>query len=200
MWYRRVSYYHGKNGGKNRRSGHRKKSIETCKKRLDEEKIIGDLKVGDATILQFSDESFDCVFSADFFEHISYEQKQAIISEAYRVLKPGGILTIKTPNLSYLRLSIILKRFTRLCRFKSPFIYIAHTKNNPDSVHHGLTTYKELERLLEENFFHTPIITYLPLIRKGVPGFLIKYLFGKKLFTEHIIITTRKALFQGMYR
>lgn len=175
------------------------RSISIGHKILKEEKINGELKVGDATILQFPDKSFDCVFTADFFEHITFEQKQKVVSEAYRILKPGGIFTIKTPNLSYLRVAINLKRTYNLLTLKSPFIYIPHTNSNPNNEHHGLTTFSELERILDENFFHTPKIVYVPLLRKGLPRLISKLLFGKKYFTETIIVSTRKALFSGFY-
>jgi ubiquinone/menaquinone biosynthesis C-methylase UbiE len=174
-------------------------AIEKGREILKDEGLEGELKIGDATRLDFPDEYFDHVFSADFFEHITIEQKRKVIAEAYRVLKPGGQLTIKTPNLSYLKVVINLKRAFNLIRFKSPFIYIAHTKNNPDCEHHGLTTYEELEMLLEESFFHTPEITYIPLIRNGFPKILTKWLYGKKIFTEHIIISSKKSLFCGFY-
>ena len=122
-----------------------------------------------------------------------------MISEVYRVLKPEGIFTIKTPNLSFLKISLYLKRILNLLRLRSPFIYIAHTKDNPDSVHIGLDTHSGIEKLLENNFFHTPEITYVPLIRKRLPKFITKLLYGKKSFTEEIIISTRKSIFIGMW-
>lgn len=163
---------------------------------MAENGIKSEIKVGDATKLLFDDNSFDAVFSADFFEHINSNQKNLVIAEAFRVLKPGGILTIKTPNLDYCRMSVFLKRICAVLRFKSPFcINIAHTHNNPDNEHHGLTTYAELERILSDNIFHSPAITYLPLVRKKIPIFLQKFLYGKKIFTEQIIITARKPIF-----
>ena len=125
--------------------------------------------------------------------------KQKVISEIYRVLKPGGHLVIKTPNLQYLKLIINIKRFVNIFRFRFKFVYIAHTNNNPDNEHHGLTTYKELTDILENNFFHTPNIIFIPLIRKLIPDFLVKLLYGKKIFTEEIVITSRKSIFVGMY-
>ncbi len=173
--------------------------IRSAQDRLKNENFSGDLKVGDATRLQFPANYFDCVFSADFFEHISRDQKEMAIKEIFRVLKPGGTLTVKTPNLSYLRLAINLKRIKALLTFRSPFIYVAHTRNNPNNEHHGLTTYFELEEILEDHFFHIPRIVYTPLVRKGLPKVITRLLFGKKLFSEHIIITTRKALFYSLY-
>lgn len=174
-------------------------AIKRGRLKFEEEKIEGKLVVGDAANLDFPDNFFDCAFSSDFFEHISIEIKDQVISEVYRVLKPGGIFTIKTPNLSYLKKIINIRRALNLLRLRSPFIHIAHTKDNPDNEHYGLTTYAELENLLENRFFHTPEITFVPLIRKGLPKFITNFLYGKKSFSEAIIISSKKPLFQSLW-
>lgn len=51
---------------------------------------------GDATDLPFEDTSFDAVTMFDVLEHIPNDHKA--ITEALRVLKPGGFLLISTPN------------------------------------------------------------------------------------------------------
>jgi len=175
------------------------KAITKGRLKFSEENIQGKLVLGDAVKLDFPDNFFDTVFSTDFFEHISTEVKEKVISEVYRVLKPGGKFVIKTPNLSYLKIAIYLKRILNLVRLRSPFIYITDTKDNPGREHHGLTTYSELENLLENNFFHTPEITYVPLIREKLPKFVTNFLYGKKIFTEVIIITAKKAIFKGIW-
>jgi len=167
---------------------------------LKENGFDADVKVGDAVKLLFEDSYFDIVFSADFFEHINYEQKNQVISEVYRVLKPGGVFIIKTPNLDYLKLSTFLKRCMAMLRLKSPFnIYIPHTHNNPNNEHHGLTTYSELSKILFDNMFHCPEVINIPLKRKGLPRWVTIFLFGKKRFNEQIIITARKPLFYSFY-
>lgn len=167
---------------------------------LKENGFDANVKAGDAVKILFDDNYFDAVFSADFFEHISYEQKDQVISEVYRVLKPGGVFTIKTPNLDYLKLSTFLKRCVAVFRLKSPFnIYIPHTHNNPDNEHHGLTNYAELSKILFNHMFHCPDVVNVPLIRGNLPKLITSILFGKKRFNEQIIITTRKPLFYSFY-
>ena len=159
-------------------------AVKKDRRKFSEENIKGKLAIGSAVKLDFPDNFFDSAFSSDTFNFLTLEEKEKMISEVYRVLKPGGIFTIKTPNLSFLKIGIFLKRILNLVMLKSPFVYIVSTNNNPDNEHHGLTTYSELENLLENNFFHTPEITYVPFIRKRLPKFVTKLLYGKKSFTE----------------
>jgi ubiquinone/menaquinone biosynthesis C-methylase UbiE len=51
---------------------------------------------GDATALPFENNSFDAVTMFDLLEHIPEHQKA--VTEALRVLRPGGFLLMSTPN------------------------------------------------------------------------------------------------------
>lgn len=51
---------------------------------------------GDATRLEFPDASFDAVTMFDVIEHVPDDRRA--MSEALRVLKPGGYLLVSTPN------------------------------------------------------------------------------------------------------
>jgi SAM-dependent methyltransferase len=51
---------------------------------------------GDVTALPFNDHSFDAVTMFDVLEHIPQHEKA--VSEALRVLRPGGFILISTPN------------------------------------------------------------------------------------------------------
>ena len=48
------------------------------------------------------DASFDFVFSEHLFEHLTYPQAQNMLKESYRILKPGGVIRIATPDLRFL--------------------------------------------------------------------------------------------------
>lgn len=48
--------------------------------------------------IPFPDGYFDKIVAADFIEHITAGQKAAFLAEAYRVLKPGGMMVVFTPN------------------------------------------------------------------------------------------------------
>jgi len=52
--------------------------------------------------LTFSDGSFDAVYTAQFVEHLTLQETAVVLRETYRVLKPGGVLRIVTPNMEEL--------------------------------------------------------------------------------------------------
>lgn len=51
---------------------------------------------GDATALDFDDDQFDVITSFETLEHL--EAQQQLLAELHRVLKPGGLLLISSPD------------------------------------------------------------------------------------------------------
>jgi len=49
--------------------------------------------------LPASSETITFIYCEHFIEHISFNQAKRLISECYRVLKPGGVLRVSTPSL-----------------------------------------------------------------------------------------------------
>lgn len=64
--------------------------------------LDGNLSVEKADIIEYlsalSDESQTIVSAFHVVEHISFDQLRTVVSEALRVLKPGGLLIMETPN------------------------------------------------------------------------------------------------------
>ena len=52
--------------------------------------------------LNFPSNYFDGVYSAQFVEHLEIDQLRKVFCEVHRVLKPGGIFRVVTPNLEEL--------------------------------------------------------------------------------------------------
>src|SRR5947208_10726643 len=58
------------------------------------------LVCADSQMMPFESESFDIVTAFDLIEHV--ERDDALIAEAYRVLRPGGVLFVAVPAHPYL--------------------------------------------------------------------------------------------------
>jgi SAM-dependent methyltransferase len=58
--------------------------------------FLDEAHVGGAERLPFPDASFELVFSDNVFEHVA--DPEAIFAEVHRVLVPGGVFLMKTPN------------------------------------------------------------------------------------------------------
>ena len=50
----------------------------------------------------FPDASFNYVYSEHLIEHLTYRQALNMLEESYRVLKPGGVMRVATPDLRFL--------------------------------------------------------------------------------------------------
>lgn len=48
----------------------------------------------------FPDNTFDYVFSEHMIEHVSYEDGAVMLRECHRVMRPGGVIRIVTPDLA----------------------------------------------------------------------------------------------------
>jgi SAM-dependent methyltransferase len=64
-----------------------------------DERLAGiSLLEGSALELPFKNQTFDFIFSWEVLEHIPRNSENIFFAEAYRCLKPGGILAISTPS------------------------------------------------------------------------------------------------------
>ncbi|WP_051310593.1 class I SAM-dependent methyltransferase [Zooshikella ganghwensis] len=72
-------------------------AIEIASSRFKASNIEGNFFIGDATSLQFDDNSFDYVYSFGVLHHVQDTEKAII--EVYRVLKQGGIAKVMLYNL-----------------------------------------------------------------------------------------------------
>jgi predicted SAM-dependent methyltransferase len=62
-----------------------------------------DVVYGDATKrLRFSDRSVDFLYCSHMIEHLSREQGMGFLIEVMRILKPGGMIRLATPDLAQL--------------------------------------------------------------------------------------------------
>lgn len=111
--------------------------------------------VADVRSLPYDDGSVDEILALDCLEHFPADQTQAILAEWRRVLVPGGLLTLKVPNL-YQLARLIADRTERrswdAVRLLIRNVYGGHRwgpEGSWDAHHHGFvpeTLYQELDR------------------------------------------------------
>jgi ubiquinone/menaquinone biosynthesis C-methylase UbiE len=89
-------------------------SCQTCDRQIKTGQVA--IQKMSATELEFNDDTFDVVYMTDIVEHLNNLNLAKAISEAYRVLKPGGELIIHTsPTVNFkLYGQYITKSFFRL--------------------------------------------------------------------------------------
>jgi predicted SAM-dependent methyltransferase len=63
--------------------------------------------VADVKALPFKNETFDYVLASDIIEHFTIKETKNLLLEWQRVLKPNGILEIRTPNLTFLAIAYV---------------------------------------------------------------------------------------------
>lgn len=112
--------------------------------------------------LPWSDQTFDAVFSTEGIEHL--ENHFSFLREVHRILKPGGLLVLTTPNITALRSRV---RFFGSGFFGRDSRPLNETSRHP--LHHiGLATFPELRyelhmtgfRLIEVRHTHIKPISY----------------------------------------
>jgi len=64
----------------------------------------------------FPSESLDGIFAEEVIEHVSHGDALGVLSECWRVLKPGGALRLSTPDLGFL-LGLVQSGVYPECRF-----------------------------------------------------------------------------------
>jgi SAM-dependent methyltransferase len=110
--------------------------------------------VADVADLPFADESFDKILAADLTEHLEDESLHGMFRESRRVLRPGGTLSIHTPNPRHL-----------IERLKAHDLVVA-----PNPTHIGLRTSEQLERALRDAGFEIELSlwrrSFFPVLRE----------------------------------
>jgi SAM-dependent methyltransferase len=109
-------------------------------------------EVADVGDLPFAPESFDKAVAADLVEHLDDATFGRMLAEALRVLRPGGTLSIYTPNPKHL-----------IERLKAHNLVLAQ---NP--THIGLRTAPELRQALEAAGFTVDRDEWRPSFFRGL--------------------------------
>jgi 2-polyprenyl-6-hydroxyphenyl methylase/3-demethylubiquinone-9 3-methyltransferase len=92
---------------------------------------------GDALHLPFPDHSFDAVTCMDFLEHV--EDPAAVIGEASRVLKPGGLFFFHTFNRNFLSGIVVIKLVEWFVKNTPPHLHLKRLFIKPAEIRSYLT-------------------------------------------------------------
>lgn len=68
--------------------------LDIARKKAEQAGEVVILQQGMATSLPYANECFDCVFASLVLHHLTRQDKQQALREAFRVLKPGGELHV----------------------------------------------------------------------------------------------------------
>jgi 2-polyprenyl-6-hydroxyphenyl methylase/3-demethylubiquinone-9 3-methyltransferase len=88
--------------------------------------------VADALALPFDDGAFDVVTAMDFLEHV--EQPAAVVTEAARVLAPGGLFFFHTFNRNWMAGLVAIKFLDWFVRNTPPHLHVLRLFVTPDEV------------------------------------------------------------------
>jgi SAM-dependent methyltransferase len=119
-------------------------------------------ELADVRALPFADGSFDKAVAADLVEHLDDETLVAMLGEARRVLRPGGSLSLYTPNPRHL-----------IEQLKAHDLVLAQ---NP--THVGLRTAAQLEAALRRAGFAVELSAWRPSFITGLRA--VEDAFGRR--------------------
>lgn len=126
-----------------------------------------DYQVADAVALPFPSESFDVVTAMDLLEHV--ESPSKVISEAARILKPGGLFFFHTFNRNFLSWLIVIKGVEWCVKNTPPNMHVYPLFIKP----------KELIKMCQENTLKVEKIV-------GVRPKFLNIAFWKMLLTRRV--------------
>lgn len=91
------------------------------------------IEFGDVQKLEYPDNSFDAYISMGVVEHFE-EGPIKVLKEAYRILKPGGLIFLSTPTVNFIRKILIQPLLNIINRFYNLFIRIKDFFNYSKSL------------------------------------------------------------------
>ena len=135
--------------------------------------------------LPVPDARFDAIVAAEVIEHL--ENPRAVARELCRLLRPGGVLVLSTPNNESWRALLALVA-------RGHFVAFGDTSY---PAHITALLSKDLDRLLREASFTDIAFSFTG--QGGIPGFpartwqsLLGRRVGGRRFSDNVIVTARK--------
>lgn len=129
-----------------------------------------DLARGDVRLLPFAAASFDKAYSLDVLEHLTEDGVVRMLSEARRVLKPGGRLFLYSHVMMSSRLASFQRGVNRLVRWLDArgLVDNAPERERKSDHRNPLGSYEQLEGILEKTGFSIERIVYYNVFFKSI--------------------------------
>jgi 2-polyprenyl-3-methyl-5-hydroxy-6-metoxy-1,4-benzoquinol methylase len=131
----------------------------------------------DLGALPFVEGSFAAMTAVETIEHVFEEDRMSALREAWRVLVPGGVLALSTPNERSIveRGKRLIVRFPLLKRLFPPMCYpagaVPRESYHPYSYHKPVPP-EALRRMLEDAGFEVAAVKTVIFVWKSVPDAL----------------------------
>jgi SAM-dependent methyltransferase len=136
-----------------------------------------DLLIGDLRRLPFPDGAFSKAFSLDVLEHLSPEALRAMLTEAARVLEPGGALFVYTHVRKNARIAVGLRWINALARGleRVGLIDMRQERLRKSDHLNPLADIPELDRVARDTGFRIARIRfYTPIVGGFVENILMR--------------------------
>jgi len=129
-----------------------------------------DLARGDIRLLPFADGSFDKAYSLDVLEHLDEAGVVAMLTEARRVLRPGGRFFLYSHVMMSSRLAVFQRGVNGLVRWLDAkgLVDNAPERERKSDHQNALKSYEQLDRVLEKAGFRIAKIRYYNVFFKAV--------------------------------
>jgi ubiquinone/menaquinone biosynthesis C-methylase UbiE len=129
-----------------------------------------DLARGDVRLLPFADGSFDKAYSLDVLEHLTEDGVVSMLSEARRVLRPGGKFFIYSHVMMSSKLAAFQRGVNRLVRYLDAkgLLDNAPERERKSDHRNALGSYEELDAVLGRTGFAIERIRYYNVFFKSV--------------------------------
>ncbi len=147
-----------------------------------------DLARGDVRLLPFAEASFDKAYSLDVLEHLTEEGVVRMLSEARRVLRPGGKFFVYSHVMMSSKLAVFQRGVNRLVRYLDTkgLVDNAPERERKSDHRNALGSYAQLDGLLTRTGFEIEMIRYYNVFFKSVIEDLLLPL------VEHNVYSKRK--------
>jgi SAM-dependent methyltransferase len=145
-----------------------------------------DLARGDIRVLPFADGSFDKAYSLDVLEHLTEDGVVRMLSEARRVLRPGGELFLYSHVMMSSRLAAFQRGVNRLVRWldKKGLVDNEPERQRKSDHRNALRSYEQLDAVLAKTGFEIVTLRYYNVVFKAVIEDLLLPLVEHNLYSH----------------